>query len=84
MMTTPKLIACELHDYLEIACLYGYELRLHLSNQECLEGRAVDLLTQDRREFLVIESDRRHTVALDELVKLQTLTPNAKFAELVF
>jgi Rho-binding antiterminator len=35
-MPKPTIIACALHDYIEIACLYGYQLKLELKNQQTL------------------------------------------------
>ena len=35
-------ISCELHDFLEIACLYGYRVKLTLKDQQIIEGNAID------------------------------------------
>ena len=48
-------ISCELHDYLEIACLYGYQVKLTLKDDRIIEGKAVDVLTTaEKREYLII------------------------------
>lgn len=83
-MTQPP-ISCELHDYLEIACLYGYQIRLTLKNGQLVEGKAIDTLTStDKREYLVIENEQKQPIETREIQNLQVLTPNAKFSEVVF
>lgn len=83
MNTSP--ISCDLHDYLEIACLYGYRVRLTLRDHQTLEGKAIDVLTSaEKREYLVIDAGQRQQIELSQLKKLQVLTPNAKFSAVVF
>ncbi len=78
-------ISCELHDYIEAACVYGYQLRLKLKDGQTLEGKAVDILSADKHEYLLICSDKQqHSVDLMQLAKLQVLTPHAKFSEVKF
>jgi Rho-binding antiterminator len=78
----PCTISCELHDYIEIACLYGYQVKLTLSTGECLIGKAIDIITADKREFWVIDSGEQLRIDLMQLAKIQVLTANAKFSEL--
>jgi Rho-binding antiterminator len=84
-----SIISCDLHDYLEIACMYGYQVQLTLNNQQIIEGKAIDTMTSDdKREFLVIDLDHGHgpkkQVELNQIRKMQVLTPNAKFSEVTF
>jgi Rho-binding antiterminator len=79
-----QTLSCDLHDYLEIACLYQYTVRLHLKDNQRLEGKALDILTENSREYLVLETDQRHRIDLMQLSKLQVLSPNAKFGEIRF
>lgn len=79
-MTKP--IACDLHDYLEIACLYGYRVKLTLKDGRVVEGKAVDTVTAaDKHEYLALDSEQVETRCL---AKLKVLTPGAKFSELTF
>ncbi|MDX8127842.1 Rho-binding antiterminator [Methylomonas sp. OY6] len=79
---TQHPISCELHDYLEIACLYGYQVRLTLKDQQILEGQAIDTMTSpEKREYRRIEDKQ---IELNQIKKLQVLTPKAKFQEIVF
>lgn len=84
-MTEP-LISCDLHDYIEVACLHHYRVELVLKGGEVLEGKALDVLTSpEKREFLVIDNDgQKQQVELTELHKMIALTPNASFNEVEF
>ncbi len=79
-------LSCELHDYLEIACLYGYRVRLTLKNHQSIEGKALDTLsTAEKREYLVIDTGHgQQRIELNQLAKMQALTPNAKFKDVTF
>lgn len=79
-------ISCELHDYLEIACMYGYRVRLTIKNHQTIEGKAIDTVTTaEKREYLVIDNGhKKHEVELNQLVKMEVLTPNAKFKKVSF
>jgi Rho-binding antiterminator len=80
-----EVISCELHDFVEVVCMYGYQLRLILKNGEVIEGKAVDILSIDQQELLVVDdSGEKKQVDLIALAKMQVLTPNAKFSEVVF
>ena len=79
-------ISCELHDYLEIACMYGYRVRLTIKNHQTIEGKAIDTVTTaEKWEYLVIDNrHKKHEVELNQLVKMEVLTPNAKFKKVSF
>jgi Rho-binding antiterminator len=79
-------ISCELHDYLEIACMYGYRVRLTIKNHQTIEGKAIDTVTTaEKREYLVIDNgQKKQQIELNQLVKMEVLTPNAKFMNVSF
>ena len=82
---TQNAISCELHDFVEVACMYGYQLKLILKNHQVIEGKAIDIVSSpEKRECLVIDGDSRQQIELTQLAKMQVLTPNAKFSEVVF
>ena len=82
---TQDAISCELHDFVEVACMYGYQLRLILKNNQIIEGKAIDIVkSPERRECLVIDNDSKLQIELTQLAKMQVLTPNAKFTEVIF
>lgn len=77
-------ISCDLHDYLEIACMYHYQVRLWLKDGKTLAGKAIDTVTQDKLEYLLIENGETQQIELNQLKKLEVLTAAAKFKEVVF
>ena len=81
-MTKP--ISCNLHDYLEIACMYHYQVKIELKDNQLLEGKAMDMVIADGREYLILENDRKHHIELTDLVKMKPITANAKFGEIHF
>jgi Rho-binding antiterminator len=83
MKITP--MPCELHDYLEIACMYGYRVKLTLKDRKTIEGLAINIITTaEKREFLLIENEGIHKIDLNQLSKMKVLTPNAKFSDVTF
>ena len=82
---TQDAISCDLHDFVEVACMYGYRLRLILKNDQIIEGKAIDIVNSpEKNEYLVIDSDTRQQIELIRLAKMEVLTPNAKFSEVIF
>lgn len=82
---TEDTISCELHDFVEVACMYRYQLKLILKNEQMIEGTAIDIVnTPERQECLIIDNDSRMQIELTQLVRMEVLTPNAKFREVIF
>ncbi len=82
---TQDTISCELHDFVEVACMYGYRLKLILKNNQIIEGKAIDIVNSpEKGECLVIDSDSRQHIELIQLARMEVLTPNAKFSEVIF
>lgn len=68
-MSNYRPLACDLHDYLEIACLYRYWLRIELYDGEPFEAEAVTTeTTASKEEFLVVQVEgASHRLRLDRL-----------------
>ena len=80
-----RALSCELHDYIEIACLYEYRLKLTLKNEQTIKGKAKDIVTTaEKREYLIIEDGLEQRVELIQLAKMEVMTPNALFKEINF
>ncbi len=79
-------ISCELHDFVEVACMYTYQLKLILKNEQILEGKALDIINSaDKKECLVLETNgEKQHIELTQLAKMEVSTPNAKFKEVIF
>lgn len=82
---TQDAISCDLHDFVEVACMYGYQLRLILKNDQIIEGKAIDIINSpEKHECLVINGDSRQQIELTKLARMEVLTPNARFSEVIF
>lgn len=81
MAETNSLIACDLQDYFEIACMYHYELHVSMGDGRHYCGMARDIATKDKQEYLVlfVPGIGHERIALNEVARLEVLTPNAKF-----
>jgi Rho-binding antiterminator len=80
-----NIIPCDLHDYIEVACLYGYEVKLKLKDDQVLTGKAINVVTsEDKHEYLIIDNGQKQQVDLAQLEYLHVLTPNAKFQDISF
>ncbi|EAR26550.1 hypothetical protein PTD2_09394 [Pseudoalteromonas tunicata D2] len=80
---------CADHDFIEVACLYQYRLKISLCNNQQKEGIA--LTTQVRQqgvlkaELLIIQTSAgNEEIVLDEIKQIEALTSNAYFSVLTF
>lgn len=79
-----RQIDCAIHDYFEAICVLQYEVLVEMNDGIELLGRAVNLLKSDRRvECLVLHTDKKKLLLeIDQIVKLEVLSPNARFNEI--
>lgn len=72
---------CQEYDYIEIACLYHYPVRLTLKSGEVLEGQAQDTVWNEaRQECLTLDQGGTlRRVVLDTLATLEVLVENPHF-----
>lgn len=81
----PIPISCNDHDYIEIACMYRYDLKLELGSGEIIDARAITTVTRKNDlgfpvEYLIVESDiATIDIPLNEIVKIETKNISAKF-----
>ncbi|NOX28386.1 MAG: transcriptional antiterminator [Gammaproteobacteria bacterium] len=78
-------INCSLHDYIEIACLKQYQVRLELVDSSNIVAVAESTETRsDKSEWLILrDGELRHSVRLDNIVAFTPLTENADFGRIV-
>ncbi|UTW08649.1 Rho-binding antiterminator [Pseudomonas benzenivorans] len=78
-------LACDLHDYLEIACLHHYRLCIELLDGGRLEAEALPTQTApSKEEFLVVRDQQgEQRLRLDRLLAITPLTPGASFSRVV-
>ncbi|NWL77441.1 transcriptional antiterminator [Pseudomonas taiwanensis] len=72
---------CDLHDFLEIACLYRYLVKVELVDGGGFEARALTTHTSaEKEEFFVLEvEDGPCSVRMDRLLAITPLEPGARF-----
>ena len=77
-MNTYDPISCASHDYLEIACLYRYEILVEVTDGTQVTGIAETTETDaGKTEWLVLADERR--ISMDKIASVTALTPGAKF-----
>lgn len=84
------ILSCDLHDYLEIACLYQYQVSLVLTSGEEYIGtpKTTIIKTVDgaKHERLVVGCDSGEIKEIDLLMlkSMHVLTKHAKFTDVRF
>jgi Rho-binding antiterminator len=75
------MISCQQYDYVEIACMYHYPIKLLLKSGCELTGIAQDTQRNAcRDECLKLETDKgEQLVVLDTIAKMQALVENPHF-----
>ena len=80
------MLKCDLHDYIEVVCLYHYRLKLTLSSGAVLTGTALTTrYNQQRQECLVIQQHQaEQQVLLEEIVQLEVTVQNPHLQQVRF
>ncbi|VXB81434.1 Protein rof [Pseudomonas sp. 8AS] len=78
-------IACDLYDYLEIACLHHYQLRIELTDGSELEAEAVNTaITANKEEFFVVRgTGGEQRLRMDRLLAITPLDAGASFGRVL-
>lgn len=78
-------LACHLYDYLEIACMFHYQVQVKLKSKDMVLGQALDIKTIDGKESLIVKTQQgKQHIPLRQLTLLTVLTTNAKFEKVDF
>ncbi|MEO3678216.1 Rho-binding antiterminator [Rheinheimera sp. FR7-31] len=80
------MLKCDLHDYIEIVCLYHYPLKLTLSSGAVLTGTALTTRYNDQRqECLVIQQHQaKQQVLLEDIALLEVTVQNPHLQQVRF
>jgi Rho-binding antiterminator len=80
------MISCQLHDYIEIACVYRLKVKATLADDSSQQGTAVDTrTTADKKEYLVLETETgSQQVELEQLKTLKAIESTPHFDEVTF
>jgi Rho-binding antiterminator len=80
-----KILKCDLHDYLEIACLYKFEVELILKDKTKILGIPLTIKTINNIEYLYIKSvGKLLTVPVLDLFSMQASKENPHFDTVSF
>lgn len=76
-----KILSCHLHDTIEVACLYGFEVCLQLKNQKKVQGKAITTqTTSEKKEYLLLLVDDQNVqVDLTDILTMQAVKRNPHF-----
>lgn len=79
-------IDCDKHDYIEIACLHHYKLNIDLKNGDRISVKAVTTKTaEDKSEYFIVETKSAIIeISMTELAKINVVSQNASFKNVVF
>ncbi|WP_164852417.1 Rho-binding antiterminator [Rheinheimera riviphila] len=79
----PVIIACDIHDHVEIICMRRYEVVLHLLNGSLVQGLAKNTRSSAAEEFLLLEQQGEQLeVPLLQIQYIEVLTAGAPLAQI--
>jgi len=80
------MVSCNEYDYIELACLYQYSVKLTMKVGAPITGIARDTVrNENRQECILISRNEIDTaVEFSGISKLEVLTENEHFTEVVF
>jgi len=83
-MNAYQPLNCDLHDYLEIACMHRYGLQIEMIDGRGFSARALTTRTApSKEEFFVLQNDNgQFEVRLDQMLAITPLDPNASFSRI--
>lgn len=75
------MISCDQHDYIEIACMYRYPIKLTMKSGSVIECTALDTQRNDNGEECIKVAFRgvENLVELDGISKLEACVGNPHF-----
>lgn len=80
------MISCNQHDYIEIACMYHYPIKLTLKSGEVIQGTALDTQRNGMKEECIkIESEAvAQLVVLENISSLEVMVTNPHLQRVSF
>lgn len=78
-------LACDLYDYLEIACMHCYQLDIELVDGSRLQGQALTTeTTASKEEFLLLRTTTgEQRLRMDRLLAITPLDAGASFGRIL-
>ncbi len=80
------MISCANHDYIEIACMYGFEVKLVCKNNQIAQGKASQTTFNENREecVVLITEEGNKEVVLEQVAFMEAVTKNPHFDKIDF
>ncbi len=84
-----NILACDLHDYIEIACMFRYRVTITLKSGASFLGTAHNTLTnQEKQEYMILcpenTASPQHKILLTELSSMTVLNSSSRFSHVDF
>lgn len=76
------MLSCDLHDYIEIACMYHLPVELVMRDGHRISGTAMDTASNAEKQECIVISDeggQGSLIVLDELKSMRALASNPHF-----
>jgi Rho-binding antiterminator len=80
------LISCANHDYVEIACMYKFEVKLVLKNSRIVKGKALQTTyNENREECIVLKTEIGSVkIVLEQVASMEAVRKNPHFGKINF
>lgn len=79
----PAILACDLHDHIEIICMRRYQVELHLLDGTVVTGVAADTRSSGGQEFLQLElQGQAQQLPLLQIERIHVLDPQAPLQDI--
>ena len=79
------MISCVNHDYVEIACMYYFEVKLYLNNSQIVKGKAMQTTYNNREECIVLETEAgNQEIVLEQVASMEAVRKNPHFDRINF
>ena len=80
------MITCDIHDYVEIACMYGFEVKLVLKDGQIVQGIAFQTTYSENREECVVLKTKKGNkeIVLEQITLMEAVTKNPHFEKIDF
>lgn len=75
------MMSCDLHDYIEVACMYNYTVKLTFKSGSIIECKALDTQRNENREecMKVKIEGVESLVVLDNILRMEASVQNPHF-----
>lgn len=79
----PAILACDLHDHVEIICMRRYPVLIHQLDGSTTQGIARDTRSTAQEEFLLLDKDgQKVEIPLLQIERIEVLDANAPQQEI--